>query len=266
MRKLLHSVPVESRKVPPELIRVIERICPDPFSAVLETFVAERSSSARAFARQLLEHFGAQHVETLQERFAAVSGTVACDLLRAIANIDVERSASFIAQQAWHSDPEVQDEALRHLDRIPYSGALGRSLFEAVRRVDPVRRLKIFKLILRSKDQRFVDRMARHIEEQGDRLPPGDAEQLGRVMGRLGGYPSLPLWQSWLIPTGWLRKTLQGPLACQVAAAAAVGEIPGEEAGEVLREAVEASGGQSQEWINRARARHEAAAAKRSAS
>ncbi len=257
IRKLLHTAAVDSRVIPPELIRLTERLCPNPLNTILDTFLSERSGSARAFARQLIEHFGRGHVEELRERFLQLPGTLATDLLRAIAHMDLENSAAFIAQQCWHPDPEVQDEALRHLEHIPYTGALGRHLFEAVCRVDPVRRLKVFKLILRSKDTRFVDRMARYIGEQGNAMPAADAEQFGRIMGRLGGESSLPLWAVWLAPSGWLRKSLQGSPARQVAAAAALGEIPSEKAGEILQEAADVSeGSPASEWINRAIARH----------
>ena len=87
--------------------------------------------------------------------------------------------------------------------------------------------------------------------------PAADAEQFGRIMGRLGGESSLPLWAVWLAPSGWLRKSLQGSPARQVAAAAALGEIPSEKAGEILQEAADVSeGSPASEWINRAIARH----------
>lgn len=260
VRKLLHSAAVESRKVPPELLRLIERLCPDPLSAVMDSFIAERSASARAFARQLIEHFGVDHIEALQSRFSELPGTVACDLLRAIANIDPEKSAVFIAQQCWHSDPDVQDEALRHLEQIPYSGAIGRSLFEAARRVDPARRLRVFRLILRSKDRRFVDRLAAHVRERGDRMPAEEAEQFGRVMGRLGGSASIPLWREWLEPVGWVRKSLPGSFSQQVAAIAALGEIRCEESMGLLHGVADVAGRELLDWVGKALTRIEGAA------
>lgn len=257
LHKLLHTVAVESRVVPPELIRLIARVCEDPFTILMETFMGERSTAARAFARQLLEHFGAEHIDLLQERFREASGTVAADLLRTIAHIDVEGTAPFIAQQCWHVDPDVQDEALLHLERIPYTGRVGRSLFEAVRRVDAARRIKVFRLILRSKDRRFVDRMARHVEQMGDGMSAEEADQFGRVMGRLGGRSSVPRWKGWLEASGWMRRTLHGPLSKRVAAAAALGEIAGEEAEDALRDAAAVSKGVTLEWIERAIARRE---------
>jgi len=259
IQKLLHSTAVGTRVVPPALIRLVERLCNDPVEAVLETFVEERSSAARAFARQLLEHFGRNRVEELRERFVTLPGTLACDLLRAIAHVDRDNSAAFIAQQSWHPDPGVQDEALRHLESMPYSGALGRHLFEAVCRLDPTRRLRVFKLILASKDMRFVDRMARHIEQQGDAMTPADAEEFGRVMGRLGGASTIALWKTWLTPVGWMRKTLTGPLSRQVAAAGALSEIRGDEAEGILQDAAAcAKGSPAGEWIGRAIERRKA--------
>ncbi|MEW6367830.1 MAG: hypothetical protein AB1714_24635 [Acidobacteriota bacterium] len=260
IRKLLHTTAVGNRVVPRELIRLVERLCDDPLEAVLETFMEERSPAARAFARQLLENFGRDRVEELRERFATLSGTMACDLLRVIAHVDLDNSATFIAQQSWHRDPGVQDEALWHLEKMPYSGAVGRHLFEAVCQLDPARRLRVFRLILASKDPRFVDRMARHIEQQGDAIAPADAEEFGRVMGRLGGASTIPLWRALLTATGWMRKSLRGPISCQVAAAGALSEIRNEEALVILQDAAAcAKGTPAEDWVRRAVERCEAA-------
>lgn len=263
VRKLLHTVPVESRRLPEEMVRVIEQVCAEPLDVVLNTFVAERSTGARAFARQLIERFGADRMELLLQRFEDLNGTVASDLLRAIANIDGQQQAHFIARQTWHPDPDVQDEALRHIEKIPYSGQLGRLLAAAVKRVDPVKRIRILKLIVKSRDARFAEPLARFVEADAENMTPADAEQIGRVMGKLGGRSYFHRWRSWLEPAGLMRKTLKGPLARQVAAAAAIGEIPGPEALNALRDAFNAAGDSALEWITRAIGRNEARAGRK---
>ncbi|MEW6367316.1 MAG: hypothetical protein AB1714_22010 [Acidobacteriota bacterium] len=265
IKRLLHTTAVAHRVVPPELVRLVGRLCSDPVEVVMETLVEERSPAARALARQLLEHFGRNRVEELRARFAKLPGSMASDLLRVLAHIDLDNSAMFIARQSWHTDPGVQDEALWHLENIPYSGPLGRHLFEAACRLDPSRRVRVFKLILQSKDPRFVDRMARHIEQQGDVISPQDAEELGRVMGRLGGTSRVPLWKAWLTPAGWIRKILRGPMACQIAAAGALSEIRSEEVRAILEEAAAcAKGSPVLEWIERSIERWEAGAGRKS--
>ena len=96
-----------------------------------------------------------------------------------------------------------------------------------------------------------MEHLAAFVEKEAGRLAVDEAMAIGRAMGHLGGPASLASWQAWLRPAGLLRKGLQGPLALQVAAAAALGEIPGELASQALRTALAAagSGSDAERWI-----------------
>src|SRR5207237_2507818 len=102
---LLRSGPAEERGLRPERIEVLSRACPDPLAAVMDVLVDEQSPAIRAVARQLLEHYGTRKRDLIQARFQQSSGAMAADLLRVIAGIGGEGSATFIARQAAHADP-----------------------------------------------------------------------------------------------------------------------------------------------------------------
>ena len=247
--RLLRSVPLEARKVDPALMEVLDRACPDPLAAVADCIAQERGHAARATARQLLEHYGKDRLDFLVKRFETTSGGIASDFLRAIAGLDTEEATTFVARQASHRDPAVMDEALWHLEQMPYSGPVGRGFFEAFRITDAARRGRVLAMIAKSKDKRFVDLLAGHVEEQGDRLAPGEAAQIGQTLGSLGGADSVGRWAGWLRPAGLFRKGLEGPVARQVAAALALSEIPGPAARDVLLTALDVAEPQAHQWI-----------------
>jgi hypothetical protein len=249
VRRLLRSVPRESRKLDPALVDVLDRACPDPLLAVADCLAEERGDAVRAVARQLLERYGADRLDLLVKRFEGSSGELASDLLRAIAGIGGEEATAFVARQASHQDPAVVDEALWHLEHMPYSGPVGRGFFDAFRLTDAPRRARVLGMIARSSDPRFLDLLASHVEEHGERLSPGEAAQIGQVLGTLGGKAATERWSAWLRPTGRFRKTLDGPLARQVAAALALSETPGAAARETLLAALEVAEPEAHQWI-----------------
>jgi hypothetical protein len=224
--------------------------CADPLTTVADVMATEQGLSTRAVARQLLEHYGARRPEFLRERLAAARGQVAADLLRVLARVEGRGAATFLAQHCAHPDQAVQQEALWQLERLPHSGLLGPALIDALRRLDGVLRSRVLSLMVRSKDKRFVDALAAYVASAA--LALEEAVEIGCALGQLGGPESLQRWSDWLSPSGVLRKTLEGPMARQVAAAAAMAEIPGGEAAAALRAARAAAGPAVAPWIARA--------------
>jgi hypothetical protein len=218
-------------------------------AAVADVLAQEASPTGRAVARQILEHYGARRLEVLQNRFVTASGQAASDLLRVIAGIGGEAATAFVAQQAAHRDPAVQDEALYHLGAMPYSGIVGRALFDALRVTDATRRKRVLELIGRTRDFRFVELLASYLEENAATLSSDEAASLGRVLGICGGEASVARWSAWLEPAGVLRRGFAGPLARTVAAALALSEIRGDAAAEALGAAFDAADDESQPWI-----------------
>jgi len=249
VRRLLRSVPAEDRRLRPELIEVLDRVCPEPLVAVMDTLADEEGLATRAVARQALEHYARRKPGLLEQRFLLSRGRAAADLLRVMMHVGGEPPASFVAQQCLHPDTAVQDEALWHLARMPYSGALGRSLFEAFRTADPTRRGRILEIVARSGDIRFVAPLAAYVEERAAQLATDEASNIGRVLGILGGTESIARWQAWLQPAGGRRKGFDGPLSRVVAAATALAFIRAEAAAEALGAAFDDADETSQPWI-----------------
>jgi hypothetical protein len=257
VRRLLRSVPSDERKLNPALIQVLDRACPDPLAAVADALEDEEGLAVRAVARQLLEHYGRHKLDLLQERFKSSGGRMASDLLRVIANIGGEDAAGIIAQQASHHDRAVQDEALFHLEHMPYSGAVGRAFFDAFRWTDPARRARVLGMIAHTGDKRFLDLLAGFVQDKGAELNAGEAAQIGQVLGALGGENSVERWAEWLTPAGLFRKTLAGSAARQIAAALALSELRADAAGETLERALESAEPEVQQWILGALAQRE---------
>jgi hypothetical protein len=231
---------------------------------VSDALEQETGTAVRAVARQILEHYGKARLGQLEERFQAASGQMASDLLRVIANCGGDQAAGLIARQASHHDRAVQDEALWHLENMPYSGAVGRAFFDAFRWTDPVRRARVLGMIVRTGDKRFIDLLAGFVTEQGQTLSSGEAAQIGQVLGELGGEASLQRWAEWLQPSGLFRKSIPGAAPAQIAAALALSEIRADEAGSVLETALGAAEPEVQEWILGALAQRQRNAPRRS--
>jgi hypothetical protein len=249
VRRLLRSVSADERLLRPELIEVLDRVCPDPLVAVMDTLAEEEGLATRAVSRQILEHYARRKPGMLEQRFLLSRGRAASDLLRVMAHVGGDAAASFVAQQCLHPDTAVRDEALWHLARMPYSGALGRSLFEAFRTADAPRRGQILEIVARSKDTRFLEPLAGYIEEHAGRLGTDEASRIGRALGILGGVESIARWQAWLQPAGGRRKGFDGPLPRVVAAATALAFIRAEAAAEALGAAFDEADETSQPWI-----------------
>jgi hypothetical protein len=249
VRRLLRSVPSEERQLRPELLEVLDRVCPEPLVAVMDTLAEEEGLATRAVARQALEHYARRKPGLLEQRFLVSRGRAASDLLRVMMHVGGEAAAAFAAQQCLHPDAVVQDEALWHIARMPYSGALGRSLFEAFRLADPRRQERILEIVARSGDTRFLVPLAGYVEERAGQIGTDEASRIGRVLGILGGPESIGRWQAWLQPAGGRRKGFSGPLARVVAAATALAFIRAESAAEALGAAFDDADEASQPWI-----------------
>lgn len=250
--RLLHSMPSEERRLPPELVAVLDRACEDPLAAVAAALASERSVAARAASRQLLEHYAGGRTDQLEQRYREASGPVAADLLRAMAHVGGDRLAPLLAHECAHPAGEVQEEALWHLERLPYSSPLGRALLESFRLADPARRPRLLALLVRSGDRRFVDALARFLEERASGLALEEAAAIGQALGRLGGPSTLGRWTPWLRPPGLLSRLVPPPPALAVAASQALAEIPGEAAAQALRAALPSAAPEVRPWLGRA--------------
>jgi len=248
VRRLVHSVPAEERLVRPEMIELLDLVCPDPFTAVAEALAAEDRPSGRAVARQLLEHYGSRRGSHLRQFFDSAHGRAAADLLRALAGLEGEAPAAFLARQCAHPDPEVREEALWHLERAPFTPALGAALVQAIRHSGGEERRRLLALVERSHDRRFVAPLF-SLVHSGLR-DADEATDVARVIGRLEGASALERWQPWLRPQGrFLRRRLWGSPLQQAAAAAAVAQVPGERASHLLRMALSAARGEVRDRI-----------------
>ena len=249
VKRLLRSVPPDERRLKPELVEVLDRACPDPVAAVLDILEEPEGPAVRAVARQILEHYGADRLELLQQRFQEASGSLASDLLRVLARIGGPDAVGFIARQSSHRDSAVQEEAFWHLANMPYSGVVGRGLLDAFRWAEPARRSRVLGIIAATGDRRFFDLLAGHVEEKAASLTPQEAAELGMALGRLGGQDALARLQPWIEAGGLFRKGIRTPLALQVAAAMALAEIGSEAAGNALLDALDASDQEAGPWI-----------------
>ena len=255
LRRMIQNVPEAVRALPSEIRAILDLACHDPLSLCADVLALERSASARMLARQLLEHYGDGRFDWLRERYEQSHGDVASDLLRVMSRLPGERNEVFFALQASNPETAAQDEALHHLEKMPYSGAIGRWLFDAYRKTDETRRKRLLGLMERSGDRRFVELLGDLIEERAEQLSVSEATEVGRVMGGLGGVEVIDRCDKWLRVSGLLRRAISGPASRQVAAAMALAEVPGEDAGEILAEAEEAASPEVLPYVQEARNR-----------
>ncbi len=242
LRRMVQNVPAETHTLPTEIVAILDLACHDPLSLCADVLALERSASARMLTRQLMEHYGSGRFDWIRERYEHSHGDVASDMLRVMSRLPGERNEVFFALQASNPDTAAQDEALHHLEKMPYSGAIGRWLFDAYRKTDESRRGRLLAIMEKSKDHRFVDLLAEMLQARAEELSLTEAAAAGRVMGRLGGASVIDRCDEWLRASGLLRKSISGPIPRQVAAVTALGEVPGDDAEEILAD-VEATAG-----------------------
>jgi hypothetical protein len=217
---------------------------------VAEALAVEDRPSARAVARQLLEIYGEHRSAQVRQRFDGAQGRVAADFLRSLARLEGEAAAVFVAHQCAHPDHEVREEALWHLERTAYTPAVGHAFVDAVRRTGGEHRRRVLALVERSRDRRFVQPLIGLVESMTD---TAEAVEIARVIGRLEGPAALKSWRPWLTPGGrFFVRRLAGSSLLQAAAAAAVAQVPGEDATRLLRLALSAAGAAARPWIEQA--------------
>ncbi len=249
VHQLIHSVPSADPLMRSELVEFLDLVCPDPITAVTEALAAEDRPSARAVARQLIEHYGKRYGVAIRQRFGTSSGRLAADLLRSLAGLEGEATPDFLARQCAHPDPEVREEAFWHLERAAFTSALGQGFVAALRGTRGEHRQRVLALIERSHDRRFVSPLLRLLESG---LQIDEATEVARVIGGLEGHEGLARWERQLTPKGrFLRRRLPGSVLQQVTAAVAVAQVPGEEAAHLLRLALPAAARDAQPWIER---------------
>jgi hypothetical protein len=255
MAMLLRTVPTGGGELRPELAQLLDQTCLDPLATVADALEGERGGAARSVARALIVHYGRARLEWLKQRFAAAEGHAAADLLEAIAEAGGPAVSVWVAEQCGHPETAVQERALAQVEKAPYSGSLGRALIEAFRRSEAFRRPAIVALMSRSGDRRFVAPLAQHVESHAGQLEAEEAEAIGCALGRLAGAESAPRWRSWLEPAGLLGRVVALPAATQIAAAAALAELPGVENARALRRALASAGPDTRDPIGRALSR-----------
>lgn len=234
VKTLIGSVPEGQFQVPPGLIEFLDVVCPDPVTAVSEALAAESRVASRAVARQLMEHYGRRQGPSLRHRFQEARGQIASDLLRSLTRVEDGATPEFVARQCGHPDAEVRAEALWHLERSPFTSALGQALAEVLRRTEGDDRQRLLAIVERSRDRRFVPSLLRLIEIE--REPGTETLEIARLVGRLEGPQGLERWRRHLTPGGsFFRRRLPGTVPEQLVAVAAVAEIPGDEAAHLLR-------------------------------
>jgi hypothetical protein len=148
------------------------------------------------------------------------------------------------------------------MQKMPYSGPVGRALLDAYRLATPEHRNSVLELIERSRDKRFVDQLFNYLESEGSKLPLEDVAKLGRVLGKLQGEKSVPNWMKWLASHGWLRRQLKEPRYRQVSAAWALSEFQGKEIEDLLFDALSISIDDAAPLIQEALTRMQARVAK----
>ncbi|MFN8091816.1 MAG: hypothetical protein U0599_06255 [Vicinamibacteria bacterium] len=225
VRRLLHATPADDPAPRPELVELLDIVCPDPLTAVGEALKTEERRSSRAVARQLIEHYGRRREQEIRRRFDESRGRVAADYLRSLGNLEKAAALSFVARQTAHPDEEVREEALWHVERAAFR-PLGYALVEAVRRTGGPHRGRA------ARPRRAIGRppvrpaAARDSPRRGrwPRRGSPRRERRGAARARRGPRPVAgdPHAQG-----RFFRRRLGGTIREQVVAAAAAVQAPG---------------------------------------
>ncbi len=239
--RLIHSVPDDLRSAPPELVALLQMLPGDHLRSLSDVLEEEHGDGARRVVRTFIERYVLRDGEQVIERMLAASSPVACDLLRSLRYVSIQRAVDAVRLASGRNDLDFELAALRVLEAAPVShgttlllGAYVGSSHDEVRLwalalITQKRLAAAFPVILER---------ARTVAVRG--LPASEAAAYGEALAATDPGRALDTFREWIRPKG-LFSALASPIL-QFIAVSGLTVLPGDEPEALIRVASDKGG------------------------
>ena len=202
LRALVSTLRPDAAEVPPQLAELLDAVPGATLDRLIDLLTEEGDGPRAPLLRRLVVR-GCRHAPgTLAARLDGATGAAAVTLLRLLAEVDPAAALRAAVGATTADDPVVQREALRELERAPFSPEIARALHHLVEsRHEPVR-LAALPVMAARGGPRVFPALRAHAEKHAARLSTAEAEATGQALVRASARDALATFTEWLRPKG----------------------------------------------------------------
>lgn len=239
LQKLVRSVPHDAPGAPRELKDLLSSLPYDPLPVLLDLLGSERAENDRRILRELLEGFLPARADVVVARLRSVRGSLAADLLRALAERMPDAPSLVASTLIGGEDDELQMEFLRLTATARTDASTRGVLVHLLRSPSELLRVRTVEAIGEHREPGAFSLLQRHAEHRAEeRSSPEEMAAVGRAMTLVDGGRAIEAFREWAKPAGIIQRLMKNDAhgARMRAAAAGLSRHPADEAGAILRE------------------------------
>jgi hypothetical protein len=244
LQKLVRSVPHDAPGAPRELKDLLSSLPYDPLPVLLDLLGTERAENDRRILRELLEGFLPARADVVVARLRSVRGSLAADLLRALAERLPDAPSLVASTLIGGEDDELQMEFLRLTATARTDASTRGVLVHLLRSPSELLRVRTVEAIGEHREPGAFTLLQRHAEHRAEeRSSPEEMTAVGRAMTLVDGGRAIEAFREWAKPAGILQRLMKNDAhgARMRAAAAGLARHPADEADAILREMMAAA-------------------------
>jgi hypothetical protein len=205
--RLIRSVPSSSVTPPEEFYELLDKLPGDHLTTLMNLLEQERGSGSRRITRQLIEHFLPGREDWVAQRLLQMTGSVAADLLRALASVNAEAAWEVVMEFAASDDVDTQFECLHVLEKAGHAPSVRTHLFRLLQAKEEAIRIRTLHLLIERADAQDYEQLLNHLNSaSGRKMSLKESMTVGNCMAVTNPPASLELFQDWIRPKGFLKK------------------------------------------------------------
>ena len=234
--RLIRSVPSSAVTPPEEFFDLLDKLPGDHLSTLMNLLEQERASGSRRITRQLIEHFMPGREGWVIKRLVQMRGSVAADLLRALASVNAEAAWEVVMEFAANDDVDTQFECLHVLEKAGHAPTVRTHLFRLLHAKEEQIRIRTLQLLIDRADAQDHPQLLNYLNSSGSRrLSQEESMKVGSGLVATNPAASLEMFRDWIRPKGFLRKLRPTRKSQDWAAIGGLEFLEEEEADELLK-------------------------------
>jgi len=240
VRRFILQLRPDEPGAPPTLVELMSMAPGDHLGTLLDLFAGSPHHRGSPLVRQLLETQMHGQTARVVKRLDVLGGPAAIDLFRLLTRADpagaVEAAVGFLGG----TDEELQLEALRFLETVPYGARIGRALVGALGAGSSAVRVRALAILARRRESRAFDPLVERVKRGSTgELTVAEARAAGEALASFDPVRARPLFKEWIRPSGLLGRLAPGQTVLRWAAVSGLAHLPGRDSEELL------------EWLSR---------------
>ena len=179
---LVGSLRADEAEIPAPLAELLDAAPGATLDRLIDLLTEEGDGPRAPLLRRLVVRACRHAPGTIGARLPGAEGPLAVTLLRLLADVDPAATLRAAIEATAKDDAALQREALRHLERAPFSPETARGLHHLVlSRHEPVR-LATLPVMAARGGPRVFPALRAHVEKHAARLSVAEAEAAGRAL------------------------------------------------------------------------------------